>query len=60
MADRYCYCHTCSRLFHYLGIARHRAAHRDRLENCTIRYSKGDTYDHNYANPEAEERQRHS
>ena len=47
MAD--CYCHTCDREFHSLGIARHRAMHRDRSENCKILYSGGATYAHNFA-----------
>ena len=40
-SDKECYCHTCARRFHYLGIARHRAMHRDRGEACTIRFSDG-------------------
>nr|DAR75471.1 MAG TPA: hypothetical protein [Caudoviricetes sp.] len=36
-----CYCYTCDREFNYLGIARHRAAHRDRHEDCTIRFTYG-------------------
>jgi len=39
-----CYCHTCEKRFHYLGIARHRAMHRDRKEDCKITYSNGYTY----------------
>ena len=42
------YCHTCKRYFHYLGISRHRAMHRDRNEDCKITYSNGDTYIHAY------------
>ena len=42
------YCFTCKKRFHYLGIARHRAAHRDKKENCKIMYTNGDTYEHNY------------
>lgn len=38
-----CYCHTCKKDFHYLGITRHRAAHRDRFEDCTITFTYGDT-----------------
>jgi len=37
-----CYCYTCGRMFHYLGIARHRAMHRDKMEVCTIEYSDGE------------------
>lgn len=40
-----CYCHTCDKPFHWLGINRHRAMHRDKKENCKITYSKGDTYE---------------
>lgn len=36
-----CYCHTCQRRFHYLGINRHRAMHRDRQEDCDITYTHG-------------------
>lgn len=36
-----CYCYTCERMFHYLGISRHRAMHRDKGEACTIEYSNG-------------------
>ena len=39
-----CYCHTCERWFHYLGINRHRAMHRDRKEVCEITYTYGDRY----------------
>jgi hypothetical protein len=39
-----CYCHTCQKAFHYLGISRHTAMHRDKHEDCRVTYSKGDTY----------------
>ena len=39
-----CYCHTCNKYFHYLGIARHRAKHRDKKEDCKITYTYGDTF----------------
>jgi len=39
-----CYCHTCKKDFHYLGIARHRAAHRDKKEYCEITYTNGNRY----------------
>jgi len=42
--DKNCYCHTCKKYFHYLGIARHRVAHRDAEEVCRITYTNGDTY----------------
>ena len=43
-----CYCHTCKKTFHYLGIARHRRGHLDRRENCKITYTNGDTYLHKF------------
>lgn len=46
-----CYCHTCKRGFLPLGIARHRAMHRDKKEDCKISYSDGYTYEHNYSRP---------
>ena len=36
-----CYCYTCDRDFHYMGISRHRAMHRDRKEDCKIMFSNG-------------------
>ena len=47
MAD--CYCYTCDRGFHSLGIARHRAMHRDHDEDCKIEYEDGAIYKHNFA-----------
>jgi len=44
-----CHCHTCGKDFHWLGIARHRAMHRDKREKCTITYTHGDTWDHDYS-----------
>jgi len=38
-----CYCYTCDKYFHYLGINRHRSMHRDRKEDCIIMYTHGDT-----------------
>jgi len=35
------YCHKCKKYFHYLGIARHRAMHRDKKERVEITNSKG-------------------
>jgi hypothetical protein len=43
-----CYCHTCDKYFHYLGITRHRAMHRDRHEKCKITFTHGDTYSWDY------------
>lgn len=39
-----CYCYTCKKEIHHLGIARHRAMHRDKKQDCTIKFSKGDVY----------------
>ena len=36
-----CFCRTCGRDFHYLGIARHRSMHRDKNEDCEIVFSDG-------------------
>ena len=44
-----CYCHTCKKAYHYLGINRHRAMHRDRREDCRITYTYGDTYTFNFS-----------
>lgn len=49
MYDRYCYCITCKRVIHSMGIARHRSAHKKRGEDCVIRYSNGDTYEHHFS-----------
>lgn len=38
-----CFCHTCNKDFHYLGINRHRAMHRERYEDCKITYTHGNT-----------------
>lgn len=46
---RLCYCYTCERYFHSLGIARHRAMHRDKREDCKIKYANGDTWTHMHA-----------
>lgn len=39
--EKTCYCHTCRKWFNYLGIARHRAMHRDKKENCRIEFTDG-------------------
>lgn len=56
-----CYCYTCAREFHRLGIMSHRAAHRNRNEDCQIMYSDGRTFTHKFSRPtslaaDAEER----
>ena len=51
-----CYCHTCDKHFRSLGIARHRAMHRDRREDCKITYTHGVTLLHNFSRlPHAEQ-----
>ncbi len=44
-----CYCHTCKKDFHFLGITRHRAAHRDRKEDCKITFTYGNTRTYKYS-----------
>lgn len=44
-----CYCHTCKLEIGSLGIARHRAMHRDRAEDCKITFSSGDTFRYEYS-----------
>lgn len=44
-----CHCYNCKRDFHHLGIARHRAMHRDRREDCEIMFSDGRTIVHRYS-----------
>ncbi|MDY6079700.1 MAG: hypothetical protein SPI61_03140 [Ezakiella sp.] len=46
--EKDCYCETCDKYFHHLGIARHRAMHRDRKENCVISYSDYSTVLHKF------------
>ena len=29
-----CWCYTCKKAFHYLGIARHRVMHKEKGQNC--------------------------
>ena len=43
-----CYCFTCHKDYHYLGIARHRRMHADRKEDCTIQYTDGKIYGHRF------------
>ena len=47
--EKNCTCHTCGKDFHYLGITRHRAMHRDKKEDCEITYTHGDRYVHEYS-----------
>ena len=46
MREKDCYCCNCDKEFHHLGIARHRAMHRDRVEDCRIIYSNGIARNH--------------
>lgn len=50
MRFRTCYCHTCKKSFYPLGIARHRAMHRDKKEDCKITFTHGDAYEYDYSN----------
>ncbi len=43
-----CYCYTCDKDIHHLGIARHRAMHRDKKEDCKITYKDGTTINHKF------------
>ena len=51
--SKFCYCETCRKSFHSLGIARHRAMHRDRKEDCEITYSDGKTWAYPFGTNEA-------
>jgi hypothetical protein len=44
-----CYCHLCGKDFHYLGINRHVAMHRDRREDCKVTYTYGDTHTYQFS-----------
>ena len=44
--EKNCYCHTCNKPLHYLGITRHRKAHLDKNESCEITYTNGKTFIH--------------
>lgn len=46
-----CFCFTCSKAYHYLGIARHRALHRDRGEDCKISFTDGRVETYLYYKP---------
>lgn len=43
-----CYCHTCDKEFNSLGIARHRAMHRDKKEDCKITFKDGKTLNYKF------------
>ena len=50
-ANNNCFCHECHKWFHSLGIARHRAMHRDEKIDCEITYSDGRTLIHKFSHP---------
>lgn len=49
--DKTARCITCQRDFHPLGIARHRASHRDKRERCEIDFSDGSTVTYYFDRP---------
>lgn len=48
--DRTCECVTCEKPLHPLGVARHRAMHRDNKEDCIIETSDGATRTYRFSN----------
>ena len=46
--DKNCYCETCGRYFHYLGIMSHRAMHRRKKESCVIEFTDGSRFKYLY------------
>ena len=49
-----CYCHTCGKPLHSLGLASHRAMHRNKGENCRIENSHGEISKYKFAAVEAD------
>lgn len=49
ITEKTCYCHTCQKRYHWLGISRHRAMHKDKHEDCEITYTYDDTYTYHYS-----------
>ena len=49
MKNRNCFCYKCGRLFFPLGIARHRAMHRDKKETVAIQYADNSIVNHLFA-----------
>ncbi len=47
--EKNCYCHTCQKEFHHLGIMNHRKAHRVRKEDCRISFTHGETFAYKYS-----------
>lgn len=46
MKDNECYCLSCSEVFEEGELEQHLQIHRERNENCAIRYSDGATIIH--------------
>ena len=44
LREKTCYCHTCEKWFHWLGINRHVAMHRDKRERCQVTFTYGERY----------------
>lgn len=44
-------CLNCSKVYHYLGIARHRAMHRDKKEDVTIKKYNGEIHTYHFSTP---------
>jgi hypothetical protein len=44
--QKLCYCVTCDRDLHYLGVPSHRTGHLNRGESCKIMYTDGTTKTH--------------
>jgi hypothetical protein len=47
--DKTTYCHNCKKWFHHMGLARHRAMHRDRKEDCEVTMTNGERYIYEYS-----------
>ncbi len=43
-----CYCVTCDKALHPMGVAGHRAMHKRRKQNCTIQVTSGKTFTWRY------------
>lgn len=39
--EKDCYCYTCEKELNHMGVMRHRAMYRDKLEDCKIEFSDG-------------------
>jgi hypothetical protein len=51
-----CFCKTCNKDIHHLGIASHRSMHRRKKEKCLIIYSTGRMIEHDYAKTNSNKR----